>query len=663
MKRIVFLLLLVSPSFVGRWGMACAQNPFDVTVEAMRMMDRQQPDSAIATQQRAVELFVKQDGADHPQVGVALQQLAEMYSLAGRPKEAIRHITKSMKIEADAFGDDSNEYTERAAMLARFYNEANDQRHAIEWGERVLAVREDEFPMRPRNLGAALSNLTWYYADAGDYAHAISLCRRAMEVWTEELGEGDPYIAILNNNLASFHANLGDFQEAVRYDQRCMDVVMKYTDTPDTLYAAALTNKAAHLAASGQNTLALETGIEAVKLRKQLQGEHHPKYLKAVSDLAATYARIHEIDEAIRIEQHLLAKSQEAGLTRDLSYVRSLGNLALLQATNGHLDEAITQTEAALKLARELNLDSEVPLLTSNLSLYYGTQKRYDDAIRTGEEMLRYIKKHDGCDNLYYARLLGDLSVWYHHSGKIRRAIDYAKRAIAIEHKLFGDDSTWDMNTRQNLSQYYASEQRWDEALAALAPAADKATNTMLRNFTGLSAQQRNHYWSKCRGYITNLLPRYTLRSGRADMAGQLYDQSALFAKSLLLNTELEMTRLIFESGDQELVDQYYEIQALKSDLDKLRSLPRAQRTADADSLQLDISRREALLARASKAYGDYCARLNVHWQQVRDQLHEGDLAVEFLAFSEDTTLCGAGCLVLEQVFAGKLGYEFFFAD
>ena len=30
--------------------LVCAQNPFDLNVEAWRMMERQQPDSAIATQ-------------------------------------------------------------------------------------------------------------------------------------------------------------------------------------------------------------------------------------------------------------------------------------------------------------------------------------------------------------------------------------------------------------------------------------------------------------------------------------------------------------------------------------------------------------------------------------------------------------------------------------
>ena len=639
MKRIIFLLLLISLSFVGRWREVSAQNPFDLQVEAWRMMERQQPDSAIATQQRVVDLFVKQHSDDHPQVGVALEHLAEMYSQTNRPKEAIRYIIKSMKIESDAFGDDSEEYIDRAARLARYYDEAHDFKHAIEWGERVLEAREEGSPFRTRELGAALSNLTWYYADAGDYAHAISLCKRAVETWTEELGDGNDYLAILYNNLSGYYANLGDFQSAIKHDQLSMDEVMKYTDKPDTIYAAALSNKAVHFGALGQNTLAIETGIEAVNLRKQLLGEYDPHYLKTCGDLAATYARINEISEALRLQRYILSKRQEAGDIHGLAYVRVLSNTGILLARNDDLDEAIRLTQQALEIARAEGIDSEIPLLTSNLALFYGTQKDYDRAINLSEKMLKQYEKDGRKNSAEYARLMNDMSVWYNQKGMQKKAVDYASRAVELYNKIFDANSPADLISRNNLASYYAKQQRYADALTTLMPAANKISALMRENFTGLSAQQRNHYWNKYSGYLTHLLPYYTLRSGITEHTGQLYDQSALFAKSLLLNTELEMTRLIFESGDQELVDQYYEIQTLKSDLDKLRALPRNQRSIDADSLQLDISRREAHLARESKAYGDYCARLNVHWQQVRDELKDGDLAVEFLAFTEDTTL------------------------
>ena len=645
-RRLTLCLLLCAPTL---W--ICAQNAFDVTAEAWRCLERQQPDSAVALAQQAVQLFETNFGKDHPQVGVGYKNLAGISSQAGHTQDAIRYCLKAMDIEREAFGEDDDAYAELMLALARYYGDDRQFQKSIEWGERALAYYEDAFPQHLRDLGAAQSNLTWAYADAGDYTRAISMCKQAEQTWIEELGEGHAYIAILQNNLADYYARLGDFKQAVHYDQRCLDVISLYTSTPDTLYATALSNMASHYAAAGQNTQAIETGQKAVLLRRQLLGEHDPHYLKSVGDLAATYARINELNEAIRIQEYVLSKHQEAGDTVGLRYIRPLGNLAMLKGTQGHLDEAIRLTRQALDVARRDDVDSELPLLTSNLALYYGTQKDYDHAIDISRQTLHLYEKKGRKQSAEYARLLSDLSVWYNQKGDTKKAVQNASRAIAIYEKIFGAGATATLTSRHNLATYYADQQRWTDAMNTLLPAADKVTAIMRENFTGLSAQQRSHYWAKYSTYLTNLLPRYMLHSGSTQHTGQLYDQSALFAKSLLLNTELEMTRLIFESGDSALVDQYYEIQDLKADLEKLRALPRAERTADADSLQLDISRREARLALASKAYGDYCQSLNVTWQQVRDQLHEGEMAVEFLSFPDDTTLTYAALTL-------KPGYE-----
>lgn len=616
-----------------------AQNPFDVTAEAWRCMERQQPDSALMLGRQAVDLFEKQLGKEHPQIGVAYKNLAEMCSQAGRPRDAIRHCLKAMDIEHEAYGEEDETYAELMLGLARYYDEDRQFRKAVEWGERALNYYEDAFPPRLRDLATAQSNLTWYYADTGDYARAISLGKQALQTWTEELAEPHPYIAILHNNLAGYYANLGDFQQALHHDELCMEQVMAYNHTPDTLYAAALSNLASHYSACGQNTRAIEMGQKAVELRRTLQGERHPKYLATLGDLAAIYARINELQEAIRLQTVVVETMQQHGLTHGLPYVRALSNLGMLRAVDGDRTQAIQLTEQALDVARADGISSETALLTGNLALFYGIEKDYDRAIRTSEQTLRWMKKRKETRSPYYGRTLADVAVWYEKKGQTKKAEQQARQAIALYADLYGSDNVADLNTRHNLAQLLADQQRFGEALDVLSPAADKAVALMRQNLTGLSAQQRNNYWHKYSSYLTQQLPRYVVRSGRTDRAGQLYDQSALFSKSLLLNTELEMTRLIFESGDSSLVGQYYEIQTLKADLEKLRALPRDERPADADSLQLDISRREAALAQASKAYGDYCKSLSVSWQEVRDQLREGDLAIEFICFSEDSTL------------------------
>lgn len=632
LRHFTLTFLLCAPTLLAR-----AQNPFDVTAEAWRCMERQQPDSAIMLQQKAVDIFKKEQGERHPQVGVALKSLAEMYSQAGQPQQAIRQCLQALDIEREAYGEEDNLYMELAANLARYYDEAHQYKKAIEWGERVYEFRKDAFPPRLRDIGSAQSNLTWYYADAGDYHRAISMCLQAVETWTEELGEADPYIALLMNNLAGYYASLGDYQQAVSYDQRSMDVVMLYRDTPDTLYAASLSNMADHYALGGYNAQCIEINHRALQLRRQLQGDSHVKTLKVLGSLASAYARIDDIDEALRLQQQIVATMEQTGQTDGLPYVRALSNLGILTGRQGNLDEAIRLTEKALAIERNRQ-GTDIHTLTSNLALFYGTQKDYKHAVDVSKDALRLIQKQHGKQSVYYARQLSDLSMWYNKLGKTDRAIRLSHEAIERYEQLYGTQTTWDLTPRNNLAQMYAGQNRFADALAVLSPAADKAAAAMLRNFTGMSAQQRSHYWNKYSGLLINLMPRYTLRSGLTEHTGQLYNQSALFAKSLLLNTELELARLIFESGDQKLVDDYYEVQAMKTELEKLRSLPRSQRQTDADSLQMEVNQREAALGQASKAYGDYCHSLTVEWEEVRDALKPGDLAVEFLYFREDTT-------------------------
>lgn len=635
MKQTVFLLLLISTILGGRWQKACAQNPFDLTAEAWHMLERQQPDSALTTQQKAIKAFQKQLGERHSQVGVAYKNMAEMCSVAGRPKDAIRYGLMAADIVAEWDGDNSHDYAEQALALARYYDDARNFPKAIEWGEKALTYYEDAFPPNPRNLGTAQSNLTWYYADAGDYVRAIDLCHQAVESWTEELGSAHPYIAILMNNLAGYHAHLSNYSEAVHYDQRSMDVVMAYTDTPDTIYAAALSNMAEHLAFDGRNAQAIETGLRAAELRQQLLGTSHPKYLKTLADLASTYASIGETEEALRLQRQIVDIREQTGQTNGLAYVRSVANLAMLTAKNGDLDTAITLTRRALELDRQLGT-GEQHLLTSNLALFYGQKADYDHAADVSREALKLIAKTHGKRSFYYARQLSDLSMWYERKGGVRRAIRYGCESIDLFQQLYGPDNDRDLTTRNNLAQLYASQQQYYKALSTLSPAADKAAEIMLRNFTGLSSQQRNHYWNKYSGMLTHLLPLFTLKAHHKQ-SGHLYNLSALFAKSLLLNTELELTRLIMESGDQQLVDDYYHIQALKSQLENERTLPRSQRSIDADSLQSDISRREAALSQASSAYGNYCRNLNICWQDVQQKLRPEDIAIEFLSFPDDT--------------------------
>ena len=109
-----------------------------------------------------------------------------------------------------------------------------------------------------------------------------------------------------------------------------------------------------------------------------------------------------------------------------------------------------------------------------------------------------------------------------------------------------------------------------------------------------------------------------------------LYDNE-LIHKSLVLNSTKETIRSIKESGDETLLVLFEDWQNLKSDLAHQYSKPVSKRIANLDSLDKVANQWEELLVRKSSAFTDI--RKKVDWQEVRNQLKEGEIAIEYVHF------------------------------
>ena len=134
-----------------------------------------------------------------------------------------------------------------------------------------------------------------------------------------------------------------------------------------------------------------------------------------------------------------------------------------------------------------------------------------------------------------------------------------------------------------------------------------------------------------------------------------LYDNTALFAKGLLLFTELEMTKLIQESGDTEAFQMYSELHHLRQILNTQYSKPVGKRHLDCDSLELVSSALERQLNSRVKEFGDYTRNLNITWQDVQNKLEDNDIAIEFLSYPENNTITYAALSLCKNDSAPEL--------
>ena len=106
----------------------------------------------------------------------------------------------------------------------------------------------------------------------------------------------------------------------------------------------------------------------------------------------------------------------------------------------------------------------------------------------------------------------------------------------------------------------------------------------------------------------------------------EAYD-AVLFSKGIILNTDIEIKKLILESNNQELISAFEELQNIR---EKMQDANKIQNKKELESRANEI---EDQLIQGCKEYGDYTENMAINWQQVCSKLSTFDVAIEFMSF------------------------------
>ena len=239
---------------------------------------------------------------------------------------------------------------------------------------------------------------------------------------------------------------------------------------------------------------------------------------------------------------------------------------------------------------------------------------------------------------------LSNLAIYYSSLGDYAKAVEVGTQAMEIRRSVLGEQHPDYAMSLSNLANYYSSLGDYAKTLELFKKNISIRQSNVFQQFAGLTAAQRTMYWSKDSYQFTDLYPNYSYQS-HISTAPDLYNKSALFAKGLLLSTEIEMNRLIQESGDAEALRMFEELQTNRMQLQKLYETPIAERHINTDSLEQAVDRQEQALVKRSKVYGDFTRKLRTTWQDVQGALKDEEMAVEFLSFTvfgTDSTMVAA---------------------
>jgi len=521
----------------------------------------------------------------------------------GQKRMAADKLFEAATLEKKEIGPNSYWYANTLSYCARLYNETGWYERAYELCKDAVEINKKVFGTSHPAYVSSLSLFAGCNSYLGNYAEALRLATEVLEIRKNVLGIGHTDYAIALDNLANYNSELGNYTEAIRLGTEAMEIIKENFGAEHPDYALSLNNLSGYNSNLGNYAEAIRLANEAMEIWKNVFGKLHPDYATSLGNLANYYSDLGNYAEAVRLDK----EAMKIWMT-------------LLGPENP-------------KYARSLN----------NLGLYYSFLGNYAEAIRLETEAMGIAKRVFGTEHPIYATLLGNLALINSNYGNYAEAMRLETEAMGIRKKVFGIKHPKYALSLKNLANYNSGFGNYAEAYKYCQQNTRIIQSHIRKIFSGLSSTLQKSIWERKYADDFNfILPNCIVRCQTDESISELYDMTCLFAKGILLNTGIEMRKLILESGDSIMIQKYDTMSKNISIYNKLIEKSQSDRYLDADSLNSVIQKQEMELARDSKAYGDYTHNMTIKWKDVQRNLGDNDIAIEFLDFpiiNTDSTL------------------------
>ena len=485
---------------------------------------------------------------------------------------------------------------------------------AIDLFEEAAVIRKEQLGDYSADLANSINNIGVCYQNLGDYSKALNYHQQSLEIRERVLGKEHPDYAKSLDNVASCYSDLGDYAKALEYRLQALEIREKVLGKEHPDY-------------------------QALEIREKVLGKEHPDYASSLSNVASHYSRLGDYAKALEYHQQALAIREKLYGKEHSSYATSLNNIGNCFGHLGDYAKALEYALQALEI-REKVLGKEHPSYARSLNyvaVYYSRLGDYAKALEYGLQALEILEKVLGKEHPDYALSLNNVANRYSYLSDYAKALEYGLQALEIREKVLGKEHPSYASSLNNVANRYSDLGDYAKAAECFTAYSSLAGDIVTRTFSSLTESQRESFWKKYNYFYTNRLYDYSATISSPQMNMAAYD-GALLGKGLLLNAETEMRKLILESGDEDALQMYNEMQQSRIRLDKIYENPVGKKVL-IDSLNNDIETRQQELMKRSKVFGDYTRNLALKWTDVQATLGKKDIAIEFETYThKDTT-------------------------
>ena len=437
----------------------------------------------------------------------------------------------------------------------------------------------------------------------GNKDSTIFYWRKSVELFEKNHPESIDYAKGLNR-LGVLYSDMGDYKVSESYYKQALVIYKKAIGEDDRDYASNLNNLGLLHWKIGDYKAAEPYFKQALAIFKKALGENHPDYASSLNNLGILYSDIGDYKAAEAYYKQALEINKKALVEDHPDYSSSLNNLGSLYHEMGDYKAAETYYKQALEIR----------------------------------------KKALGEDHPDYASSLNNLGIFYSDIGDYKAAEDYYKQALAIKKKAFGEDHPIFLLIQKSFAFLLLKTNRESEAYDILNKNFSKKSKEIADNFEWLNANQKEAYWKKESSFYDNLSWFANETFEKVPEAVGLNYNAALVTKSKMLELKISSENY------------YREVDELREQLAyRRRLLAKMESDGSNEKEKLEKIHQEAdsLDKRLTQSWPEYAQQkknLSITWDQVQQNLENGEAAIEFVRFkNEDDSLYYYNALVIRK--------------
>ena len=467
---------------------------------------------------------------------------------------------------------------------------------------------------------------------ANDLQVALLLAQEAGELSKAYLGDKDPKYAASLHRQASIYKGLVEYSKAEElYLQAiALRAINPGKEHPD--YAASLNNLGVLYIENGNYNAAEPLLLEVKVIREKVLGNENSDYATGLGNLAILYifkGAFIQAESLLLTAKSILGKGENKILP---TYASTLNNLASFYTSLGDYKKAEPLFLEA-KAIQEHILPANHPDRANglnNLGYLYLCKGDYATAEPLLLEAKSIWEKGMGKDHPYYSSSLNNLAILYmSNNSDYGKAEPLSIEAASIWEKRMGIENTTYAAHQNNLAYIYHAEGDDQKARSSFLRA-NKANQEILRKAsTYLSEQEMLQYAELFKKQTGNLISfAQTNPSDSLTMAAYDY---VLFQKNALLDAAIarEHAMLRADTATQRI---HAEWKTYRHRLNQQFVLSIEHRdTALMAILKSRVYYCEKELVRRAPTFLESCKLIN--WEQVRDHLQPGQIAIEFISY------------------------------